>query len=75
MAALSAASSTVTLRGRLEITRAPAYGLEAMNDATLIGRERELAEIEAALASARTGDGGLVPVSYTHLTLPTIYSV
>jgi DNA-binding NarL/FixJ family response regulator len=34
-----------------------------MNDATLIGRERELAEIEAALASARTGDGGLVLVA------------
>jgi len=34
-----------------------------MTDATLIGRERELAEIEAALAAARTGHGGLLLVA------------
>jgi len=34
-----------------------------MSDATLIGRERELAEIEAALTAARTGQGGLLFVA------------
>jgi DNA-binding NarL/FixJ family response regulator len=34
-----------------------------MRDATLIGRELELAEIEAALSAARTGQGGLLFVA------------
>ena len=34
-----------------------------MREATLIGRERELAEIEAALSAARTGQGGLLFVA------------
>jgi predicted ATPase len=34
-----------------------------MRDATLIGREPELAEIKAALSAARTGQGGLLFVA------------
>jgi DNA-binding NarL/FixJ family response regulator len=34
-----------------------------MTEATLIGRERELAEIEAALATARAGGGGILLVT------------
>ena len=51
---------------------------------SFVGRAQEIAEIKQSLTKTRlltlTGSGGtgktrLSPVSYTHLTLPTIYSV
>src|SRR5437870_2807832 len=63
MAGRRAASRSRLMR-QLEIPRAWAYRLEAaVTDSILIGRERELADVEAALAAAQAGGGGVLLVA------------
>ena len=57
--------------------------IELTEQALGAAADKAIAAFDAAetldeLAAARRehlGDGGYIPVSYTHLTLPTIYSV
>ena len=57
-----------------DIQQACATGLEA---AILVTNKIKLGQIDSAIAGGTdtTSDAPLAPVSYTHLTLPTIYSV
>ena len=48
------------------------YVAQFVNDTTVVGLEQRLTDAVIRELSAR---GRLKPVSYTHLTLPTIYSV
>ena len=54
-------------------SRALKAAMRESPDVILIGEMRDLETIEIAMTAAETGH--LVPVSYTHLTLPTICSV
>ena len=59
-----------------EFDGAPAYALyERGAEEVLYHLKNNPVEVKGGVTSQSTGDGNTDPVSYTHLTLPTIYSV